>query len=170
MKKVKNDQKLKSRGGGESCLKLLSTSGRLMMINCEQAQADVEARDRRNYTEAVRTGPDDSKRNRYLFLSFGQTIASITNTDNGNSDLPLATTTWMEKHCMWLGLLTGGMMAAILVDLAVLQPVCDVLMRTVQSVDPKRKPSSEATCRAKKKNGSREWHMCIAPEFKAMHA
>ena len=50
----------------------------------------------------------------------------------------------MEKQCMWLGLLSGGMMAAILVDLAVLQSVCDVLMRTVQTIQVIRKEHQAA--------------------------
>ena len=36
---------------------------------------------------------------------------------------------------MFLGMLSGGKTAVNLVDLALLQSVCDVLMRNVQSVD-----------------------------------
>ena len=96
---------------------------------------------------------------------FGQTTG-IMNTDSGNSDLSLAMTTWMEKHCMLLGLLSAEMTAANLVNLAMLQSVCDVLMRTTEcysvwnlksavaiSINSnqirKRKPSSETTCHAK---------------------
>ena len=67
---------------------------------------------------------------------------------------------------MLLGLLSGGMTAANLVNLAVLQSVCDVLMRTTECYSAwnwksavanrinsnqirKRKPSSETTRRAK---------------------
>ena len=85
---VKNQEKTLGSLGSEP-LEPHSTSGRLMMTDREQAQADFEAC--RNYTEAVQVGPDYGERNRYLVLSFGQTT-SIVNTDSGNSNLPLAMT------------------------------------------------------------------------------
>ena len=72
---------------------------------------------------------------------------------------------WKAMYVL-LGLLSGEMTTASLVDLAVLQSVCDVLMRTVQSVDPKRKPSSEATCLAKRTvpvSDTCTWHRSSRP-------
>ena len=130
------------------------------------AQADVEAH--RNYTEAVQPGGTWPWREESLPLSlFGQTTSNMS-TDSGNSDLSLAMTTWTEKHCMLLGLLSGGMTAANLANLAMLQSVSDVLMRTTEcysvwnlksavaiSINSnqirKRKPSSETACHAKRK-------------------
>ena len=132
-------------------------------------------------------GRDYGERNRYLFLSFGKTTC-IMNTDSGSSDLSLGNgqDNLDKKNCMLLELPSGRVTTANLLDLAMLQSVRNVLMRTVQSVEcvdletqfgkhlsiqtKSENENQGAKLLATQKERVHEWHMHMASTFKAMHA